>query len=309
MSSPLSLPPPLSPTPAITSSTSLPIPGTPASTSTSGSSTLWQDQILERLRARNVRDCAYAGIIDQYRQLAVQARVLRERNQTLLRAMNTARASGSAGDENAVRTALITSLEEQISRMRDETLDLHKKQSQHAQRLLEMSDTQRQAEDSARLTQEELRRVRDELSCAQRELEASRLTIREKDRFIQELSDDNNALSLELTQTAARNDSLKKDNASLLQRWLDTKNEEVSRMNEANGFWEEMQSARVRVGTAGVGVGSPYTASVSGTGTNGEGLQLAAETSEPPAEGSSGFRRPPPSPGQTRKSVTGKENG
>ncbi|KZT61830.1 autophagy protein 16, partial [Calocera cornea HHB12733] len=202
----------------------------------------WQDQIRERLLARNARESAYAGVIEQYRRLAQQTRVLRERNQTLLRAVSTARSGGtSTGDDNPVRAALITSLEQQISSLRDETAALYKTQGQNAQRLLEMSDQLRLSDDSARSTAEDLRRTREELARAQRELESSRLNVREKERFIQELSDDNTALSLELTHTAARNDSLKRDNASLLQRWLDAKNDEAQRVNDANGFWEEMQ--------------------------------------------------------------------
>lgn len=38
--------------------------------------------------------------------------------------------------------------------------------------------------------------------------------------------------------------ALTKDNAKLLQRWLDAKQAEVNRMNEANVFYEELQSKR-----------------------------------------------------------------
>ena len=38
-----------------------------------------------------------------------------------------------------------------------------------------------------------------------------------------------------------------KDNAKLLQRWLDAKQAEVNKMNEANEFYEDMQSKREAV--------------------------------------------------------------
>jgi autophagy-related protein 16 len=47
---------------------------------------------------------------------------------------------------------------------------------------------------------------------------------------------------LELGQIEERNSILTKDNAKLLQRWLDAKQAEANKMNEANEFYENMQS-------------------------------------------------------------------
>lgn len=56
----------------------------------------------------------------------------------------------------------------------------------------------------------------------------------EKDRTAQVLHDEISTLQLELTQIEERNATLKKDNAKLLERWLDAKQGEVNSMNEAN---------------------------------------------------------------------------
>lgn len=45
-----------------------------------------------------------------------------------------------------------------------------------------------------------------------------------------------------------RNQTLIKDNAKLLQRWLDAKQAEANKMNEANEFYEDMQSKRQAMG-------------------------------------------------------------
>lgn len=58
------------------------------------------------------------------------------------------------------------------------------------------------------------------------------------------LHDEINTLQLELTQIEERNSILTKDNAKLLQRWLDAKQAEVNKMNAANDFYEDMQSRR-----------------------------------------------------------------
>lgn len=47
---------------------------------------------------------------------------------------------------------------------------------------------------------------------------------------------------MELSQVEERNQTLNKDNAKLLQRWLDAKQVEANRMNEANEFYENMRS-------------------------------------------------------------------
>ena len=50
-----------------------------------------------------------------------------------------------------------------------------------------------------------------------------------------------------MTQIEDRNQILTKDNAKLLQRWLDTKQAEVNKMNEANEFYEDMRSRKQQV--------------------------------------------------------------
>lgn len=59
---------------------------------------------------------------------------------------------------------------------------------------------------------------------------------------MQILHDEISTLQLELGQIEDRNQTLTKDNAKLLQRWLDAKQAEANKMNEANDFYENMRS-------------------------------------------------------------------
>ena len=59
---------------------------------------------------------------------------------------------------------------------------------------------------------------------------------------MQVLHDEISTLQLELGQIEERNQNLTRDNAKLLQRWLDAKQAEVNRMNEANDFYEDMRT-------------------------------------------------------------------
>ncbi|TFK76891.1 ATG16-domain-containing protein [Pluteus cervinus] len=212
----------------------------------------WQEQIRLRLVERNAKENAFASIIEQYRRLAQQTKLLKERNASLLRAVGSVRENPSSstvfvpgsGEENPVRAAYMASLESQISSLRDELATVYKTQGQNAQRLLSMNETLREKEELSRIDAENLRKTRDELAVIRRKVDQHSELMAEKDRTVQILHDEISTLQLELGQIEERNQTLTKDNAKLLQRWLDTKQAEANRMNEANEFYEDMRSHR-----------------------------------------------------------------
>jgi len=165
----------------------------------------------------------------------------------------------STSDSNPVRQAYITSLESQISSLRDELATVYKTQGQNAQRLLAMNETLREKEELARIESEALRKAREDISHLKRKVDQHAELMGEKDRTaqvrlgmccpvvlshigVQVLHDEISTLQLELGQIDERNQSLTRDNAKLLQRWLDAKQTEVNRMNEANEFYEDMRT-------------------------------------------------------------------
>ncbi|PPQ85729.1 hypothetical protein CVT25_003107 [Psilocybe cyanescens] len=222
----------------------------------------WQELLRLRLAERNNTESAFAPIIEQYRRLAQQTKLLKERNATLLRAVGSVKGSPSAsgsGEErvfillsymisahrcfsNPVRAAYLASLETQISSLRDELANLYKTQGQNAQRLLSMNETLREKEEFSRIDSENLRKAREEIASLRRKVDQHTEFMAEKDRTIQILNDEINTSLLELGQVEERNQTLSKDNAKLLQRWLDAKQIEANRMNEANEFYENMRT-------------------------------------------------------------------
>lgn len=213
----------------------------------------WQETIRSRLVERNAKQTAFASIIEQYRRLAQQTKLLKERNASLLKAVGSVRPNPSSstvyipgtagpGEDNPVRAAYITSLESQISSLRDELASVYKTQGQNAQRLLAMNETLREKEELSRIDSENLRKARDEIAHLRRKVDQHNEIMAEKDRTAQVLHDEINTLQLELGQIEERNQVLVKDNAKLLQRWLDDKQAQANRMNEANDFYEDMRS-------------------------------------------------------------------
>jgi autophagy-related protein 16 len=165
----------------------------------------------------------------------------------------------STSHSNPVRQAYITSLESQISSLRDELATVYKTQGQNAQRLLAMNETLREKEELARIESEALRKAREDISHLKRKVDQHAELMTEKDRTaqvrsrtcrpillshtsVQVLHDEISTLQLELGQIEERNQNLTRDNAKLLQRWLDAKQAEVNRMNEANDFYEDMRT-------------------------------------------------------------------
>ena len=163
---------------------------------------------------------------------------------------------------NPVRAAYIVSLESQISSLRDELASVYKTQNQNTQRLLSMTETLREKEEFSRIEAETMRKLQEEASILARKVEQHNELMGEKDRTAQILHDEINTLQLELGQIEERNAILVKDNAKLLQRWLDAKQEEVNKMNEVNEFYQDMRSKQERTvpesaGPTGGGGGTP----------------------------------------------------
>ncbi len=122
-----------------------------------------------------------------------------------------------------------------------------------------MNETLRKKEELARKESKAFSKAREDISHLKRKVDQHAELMGEKDRTaqvrlrpchpvvsfhtsVQVLHDEISTLQLELGQIEERNQSLTRDNAKLLQRWLDAKQTEVNRMNEANDFYEDMRT-------------------------------------------------------------------
>ncbi|GAA5837436.1 hypothetical protein JCM11251_002106 [Rhodosporidiobolus azoricus] len=213
----------------------------------------WQDQIRQSLLERDQREQAFSPLIAHYHRLAQQTVTLKDRNHALLAAASSARAHGGTGSSGGggggadpVQAALLSSLEAQLASTRSDLSDQYKLQSQNAQRLLSLTDSLREAEERGREEREELRRLRTEVEGLRERQRWHREIVEEKEKQLLILQDDHSSLTLELSQLELQNADLRTDNASLLQRWLESKAEEVQRMNEANQWAEEKRRERER---------------------------------------------------------------
>lgn len=133
----------------------------------------------------------------------------------------------------AVQAAYILSLEQQLSQLRAEVSLAYKTQSSNAQRLLGLTDQLREYEAQARADQGELARLRAAVDGLTDKNAWLSDVVRDKEGQIEILQDEHRSLELELAHLSKQNGELRTDNASLLQRWIEAKNQEVALMNEA----------------------------------------------------------------------------
>ncbi|PWN90287.1 autophagy protein 16 [Acaromyces ingoldii] len=225
----------------------------------------WQSLIRQRLEERDSREKSYDEIItncESDQRVTRHARMLEERSRSMLSAAGArsnaapaehavastvavaaggggAAAPASTDKDNAVQRAYLASLEQQLNAAKDELSMLYKTQSQNAQRLLVLNEQLRDRDDKEREGSENVKRLVDESARVKRREEDLKAVLGEKDKMIQLLQDELSTLSLELSQVESRNDDLSRDNAMLVQRWLDKMNEQVDKMNEGNRIEEE----------------------------------------------------------------------
>ncbi|CAO0791091.1 unnamed protein product [Mucor circinelloides] len=115
---------------------------------------------------------------------------------------------------------------------------MYKTQSENAQRLVNLNEQLRTREEKDLKQTEEIKQLSDSVKKLSSKCELQTQQLREKDVTIQILQDELTALQLEMVTTEDKINVLRKENAQLLERWINKMNEEADKMNEATRFYE-----------------------------------------------------------------------
>ncbi|CEG65457.1 hypothetical protein RMATCC62417_02245 [Rhizopus microsporus] len=184
--------------------------------------------ILERLQARDVREGIFHELILANNQLLQQAienkKKDKKRKEELI-------SEGSFQN--------VAELDRRIRELSEERAEMYKTQSENAQRLIHLSEQLRIKEDKEKRQTKELIQLSDQVKKLSAKCELHVYQLKEKDVTIQILQDELTALQLEITTTEEKNKNLSIENKQLLQRWMDLKNAEAEKMNEAMQFYEQ----------------------------------------------------------------------
>ncbi|KAK4052363.1 hypothetical protein OIV83_002165 [Microbotryomycetes sp. JL201] len=209
----------------------------------------WQHEILTRLQQRDERQQQMSEFVQEYERAIKVAVALKHTNLALLAASSSASpsttvpqsrppTSASEGPlaaqpsvNSSVHAAYISTLEGQLSETKQELNEQYKVQSLNAQRLLTLTDQVREFERRERTDKHNELQLQVEVESLRERQKWWRQTVDEKEKQII-LQDEIQSLELELDQLSIQNQNLKKDNAALLSRWLQAKNEEAARMND-----------------------------------------------------------------------------
>ncbi|KAL1934483.1 hypothetical protein VTP01DRAFT_6665 [Rhizomucor pusillus] len=209
----------------------------------------FRETILARLDERNQREHAFHEIIlatqhwlhaaidleKRSSELEAIAKSLEFQNETLTRNAEYAQAHGSPKNQQRV-----AELERRLQKLNEERAEMYKTQSENAQRLLQMNEQKQQIEKKEKQSSEEIARLNDQVARLTSKCELQTMQLKEKDVTIQILQDELAALQLEIITTEERSKKLEKENDQLLKRWLEKKNEEAEKMNEATQFYESL---------------------------------------------------------------------
>ncbi|KAG0173902.1 hypothetical protein DFQ30_006733 [Apophysomyces sp. BC1015] len=213
--------------------------------------TTYRDILLERLLLRNKREGAFHETVVANSRLLHQVVELQKKNdhlETLLRAQASIPQDEKGHGKGSPQNQRIAELDNRIRELNEERAEMYKTQSENAQRLVNMNEQLRLREETDKRQTQEIQRLLENVTKLTSKCDLQVQQLREKDVTIQILQDELAALQLEIVTTEERSKKLQKENAQLLQRWLDKMNQEAEKMNEATQFYESFLEQARNVG-------------------------------------------------------------
>ncbi|KAL0097621.1 autophagy protein 16 [Phycomyces blakesleeanus] len=216
----------------------------------------FRDTLLDQLRKRDKRERQWKEMINANQRLLHHAIELQKRNDQLILYESN---NNSTHTQNApANQQQINDLDRRIRELHEERAEMYKSQSENAQRLVHMNEQLRAKEETEKQQAEELsvetkvckqlltsifriKSFSEKINALSKECDLQAQQLREKNIVIQILQDELATLHLEIVTTEDRSKNLRKENDQLLQRWMNLKNEEAEKMNEATQFYEELR--------------------------------------------------------------------
>ncbi|KAI8804989.1 WD40-repeat-containing domain protein [Cladochytrium replicatum] len=207
----------------------------------------WLRTFWSELDARDAREKQSIDIVVSQNRLLESCSSLRDKNEELEKLVaslriqnaealrNAALSQDTGAQENTKRTF---ELEKQISDLNLERVEVYR-------RVVELMDGIKTYEEKIKQAQAEIVSLSTRLKQTTTQLNDCTALIKEKDNVIQILRDELATHQLELSQLEEqmkvkdeRLKTMEGENAELVKRWMELKQEEAARMNEANEFVE-----------------------------------------------------------------------
>ncbi|EGG15547.1 autophagy protein 16 [Cavenderia fasciculata] len=221
--------------------------------------TPWKQSIVLQLNHRNnIQTNAMAEVVKNYHDLLKRQRSLVDLNQIYEKEIVTLRNEkrgdkGSSNNQSTNNSSVggsmsrgktIEELENKIYKLQEDLTSSYKRSADNASSLLSLTDKNKDLQNELISKDIELEKVRHILNGSEDNYKKLEYVIEEKTTVTQILKDELSALQAEFLHNESKVIKLEQENGELLERWIRKKNEEASKMNEANDFYHRMVEQR-----------------------------------------------------------------
>ncbi|GAM24423.1 hypothetical protein SAMD00019534_075980 [Acytostelium subglobosum LB1] len=216
----------------------------------------WKQKIVTQLNHRNHQQTnTFSDLVRLCAELLKRERTLQDRNaiyeKEIVALRNEKRgdksSTGGQKDNSSVVPRggkNIEELESKMYKMQEDLTMSYKRNAETASQMLSLTDRNKNLQDELLSKDIELERVRSMLTTGDENYKRLESVIEEKSTITKILTDELSALQSEFLHNESKVSKLEQENSELIERWIRKKNEEASKMNEANDFYHKMVEQR-----------------------------------------------------------------
>ncbi|KAF2070613.1 hypothetical protein CYY_008070 [Polysphondylium violaceum] len=223
----------------------------------------WKQSIIKQLNNRNEKQTNhYSEFMKIYQDLLKRERTLQDRTLIYEKEIVSLRTekregggsgsgssgsgNGGAGSGNNGRNSStrVEELENKLFKLQEDLTNSYKRNADNASSILSLTDKNKDLQNEIISKEIENEKVRQMMKQNEDTAKRLELVIQEKEKVTNILRDELSSLHTEFLHNESKVLKLEQENSNLVERWMRKKNEEASKMNEANDFYQKMVEQR-----------------------------------------------------------------
>jgi autophagy-related protein 16 len=172
-------------------------------------------------------------------QVEREKAVLQGEKEALIR-----KAGGRTLESNELLDARVKEVEDRCHALQTQLTEAYKKNSDNVEKMLAAVSGQREAETRATERENEAAKLREKTAELTAAVERARRELSEREMSLTTMRDEVLAVQARLVEKEKTLKEVEEENAALLERWINYKNEEVERLNQQNALLKEQKAAQ-----------------------------------------------------------------
>ncbi|XP_050427904.1 autophagy-related protein 16-1 [Adelges cooleyi] len=202
----------------------------------------WKTVILKQLKRRNVREVdGYQNLINFYNKLYDSSLLLRAQNAQL----ESQIIRGNAGGD-LMLSEKISTLEQRVLMQQEELTELHRRRGENAQKIIDLSTTLQQAEQSINEKNVSLAENTKVIVSLRAEIALYQKNNSELKQLNQVLKDEHQALQLAFTKLEEKLRKSQDEGRELVDRLMTYKSKDAEKLNEENDHLVRKRNAKMQ---------------------------------------------------------------